>query len=114
MTTSFSDLLLLFCLFFFTGNGILISGTSKNIQSTELELEKRLKQICKKVQKFERTAVCDVILSAKRNGTLDEIESKSRCLVKLPVEMDGETSFSALFDREQATDEIGEAQAEGV
>ena len=97
---------------FFTDNGILLSGTSKNMQSAELELDKKLKCICKQVKKFERTAVCDAMLSAKRNGTLSGIERQSRCLVKLPVELDGEISFSSL-DRELTMGEDREGQDEG-
>ena len=82
------------------------------MQSAELELDKKLKCICKQVKKFERTAVCDAMLSAKRNGTLSGIERQSRCLVKLPVELDGEMSFSSL-DRELTMGEDREVQEEG-
>ena len=80
----------------------MIVGNSKQIQTAEHEFEKRLKQICKKVQKFEKVDVCDVILSAKTKGTLMEIEENSRCLVKLPGEMDGDLSF--LNERDQRGD----------
>lgn len=85
-------------------NGILISGNSKQIRAAEDELEKRLKQICKAVKKLEKTAVCDVIHSAKMKGTLAEIEDKARCLIKLPGDMDGDSSF-VMIDRNQ-TEEI--------
>ena len=86
-------------------DGILISGTSKNIEAAESELETRLKQICRKSKTLERTAICDVIVAAKGQGTLKDIEEESRCLVKLPGELEGD-SFIDLYD----TDQSGPAQ----
>ena len=88
-------------------DGILISGTSKDIEAAESELETRLKQFCRKSKTLERTAICDVIMAAKGQGTLKDIEEESRCLLKLPGELEGE-SFIDLYD----TDHTGPAQVD--
>ena len=81
-------------------DGILVSGTMKDLENAESELETRLKQICRKTKTLERTAVCDVIMTAKGQGTLKDIEEESRCLIKLPGELEGE-SFIDLYDTDQ-------------
>lgn len=87
-------------------DGILITGVSRAVTAAENELETRFKQTCKKVKTLERTAIFDVILTAKRQGMLNAIEDESKCLVKLPGELDGDLSFIDLFD----SDQVAEAQ----
>ena len=86
-------------------DGILISGTSKDTEAAERELDTRLKRICKKTKTLEKTAICDVIVGAKGQGTLKDIEKQSRCLLKLPGELEGESVID-LYD----TDHTGTAQ----
>ena len=88
-------------------DGILISGTSKDTKAAESELETKLKRLCRKTKTLERTAVCDVIVAAKGQGFLKDIEKKSRCLLKLPGELEGE-SFIDQYD----TDQTGPAQVD--
>lgn len=90
-----------------TANGIELTGLSDNLIKGKQKLDMKLKRMCSKKHFLKRTGIHAVLEAAKHSGTISGIEKETRCIIKLPHDIDESISVM-LSDFEVIEPEITE------
>lgn len=92
-------------------NGIELTGLAENLIKGKQKLDMKLKRMCSKKHFLKRTGIHAVLEAAKHSGTISAIEKETRCVIKLPQDID-ESISAMLSDYEVIEPEMTEEEAQ--